>query len=193
VCGETLNFSGRDPASLTRTSVRDELMHLLMRRYEDRARELGQDVFAELQRMVLLHLIDQAWREHLYELDHLRKGIGLRSVGQKDPLIEYKKESFRLFAEMQARIRDQFVEYIFRLQPVTMQRPALRPQVREERSESAAASAVSVGRLTARSGEPLLVSRTGRTRPAPPLAGKIGRNDPCPCGSGKKYKKCCGG
>ena len=194
ICGETIDVSRRDLASTTREGVRDELVELLVRRCEARANELGADVFAEMQRMVLLHLIDLAWREHLYELDHLRKGIGLRSFGQKDPLIEYKKESFRLFAEMQTRIREQCIEYIFRLQPVTLQRPAQRPPMREERPDgklvpdaSRSVPGMRGGMATRR------IPMGGGARVAPPLAGKIGRNDPCPCGSGKKYKKCCGG
>jgi preprotein translocase subunit SecA len=120
--------------------------------------------------------LDTAWREHLYELDHLRRSVGLRAYGQKDPLIEYKKESYNLFLKMQARIREQTVEYIFKLRPlVYSQKQTLQSQNTEQQTvvTKSTPSSVIVGQK-------------------PQKIGKIGRNDPCPCGSGKKYKKCCG-
>jgi len=141
-------------------------------------KERGVD-FAELQRVLLLQIIDHIWKNHLYELDHLKKGVGLRAYGQKDPLIEYQKESYAMFERMLGRVRDQMVEYVFRVQlpPVVRRRPEMEPQ------------AVPAG---------------GGAPPRPPAAAaakkqenkfsnlKVGRNDPCPCGSGKKYKKCHG-
>ena len=118
--------------------------------------------FAEIERMLLLQLLDQAWKQHLYELDQIQKSINLRAYGQKDPLIEYQKESFYLYQAMMNRIRDLFVEYIFRLQLPPQRRP---------------------------------VQQVNQAQPAEGKGQeihKIGRNDLCPCGSGKKYKKCCG-
>lgn len=118
--------------------------------------------FAEIERMLLLQILDQAWKQHLYELDQIQKSINLRAYGQKDPLIEYQKESFYLYQAMMNRVRDLFVEYIFRLQLPPQRKPAQRvmqaqtPEGKEQEIH------------------------------------KIGRNDLCPCGSGKKYKKCCG-
>ncbi len=149
--------------------------------YERRVEEFkerGVD-FAELQRVLLLQIIDHIWKNHLYELDHLKKGVGLRAYGQKDPLIEYQKESYAMFERMLGRVRDQMVEYVFRVQlpPVVRRRPEMEPQ------------AVPAG---------------GGAQARPPAAAaakkqenkfsnlKVGRNDPCPCGSGKKYKKCHG-
>ena len=112
--------------------------------------------------MLLLQLLDQAWKQHLYELDQIQKSINLRAYGQKDPLIEYQKESFYLYQAMMNRIRDLFVEYIFRLQLPPQRRP---------------------------------VQQVNQAQPAEGKGQeihKIGRNDLCPCGSGKKYKKCCG-
>jgi len=133
--------------------------------YKTRAdyfKEQGID-FTQIESMLLLQILDQSWKQHLYELDQLQKGIGLRGYAQKDPLIEYQKESFGLYQNMMARVRDLFVEYIFRLQlPPKRNAPVMRAQ-------------------TAASGD------DGKKAP-----GVIGRNDACPCGSGKKYKKCCG-
>jgi preprotein translocase subunit SecA len=124
-------------------------------------KEQGID-FSEIERMLLLQLLDQAWKQHLYELDQMQKSINLRAYGQKDPLIEYQKESYSLYLAMMNRIRDLFVEYIFRLQLPPQRRPV--QQVRNEQTKDAQGQEIH----------------------------KIGRNDLCPCGSGKKYKKCCG-
>ncbi len=119
----------------------------------------------EIERTLLLQVLDIAWKDHLYELDHLKEGIGLRAYGQKDPLIEYQKESFRMFEEMMDRIRDETVEFLFRI-PL--------PQEMQRQEQQKTAPLVSMAQ----------VSRKDKSG--------IGRNDPCPCGSGKKYKRCCG-
>ncbi|HOI41536.1 MAG TPA: preprotein translocase subunit SecA [Elusimicrobiales bacterium] len=141
-------------------------------------RERGVD-FAELQRVLLLQIIDHIWKNHLYELDHLKKGVGLRAYGQKDPLIEYQKESYAMFERMLGRVRDQMVEYVFRVQlpPVVRRRPEMEPQ-----------AAPSGGGAPAR--PPAAAAAKKREDKFSNL--KVGRNDPCPCGSGKKYKKCHG-
>ncbi len=126
----------------------------------------------ELERMVMLQVIDSKWRDHLSEMDYLKEGIGLRAIGQKDPLVEYKNEAFELFQSMMQSIKEDFVKYIFHVQVV--QEEAARPHLR----------AVSGGNESAvtKGAAPSRPKKTGK---------KVGRNDPCPCGSGKKYKKCC--
>jgi preprotein translocase subunit SecA len=116
--------------------------------------------FCDIERMLLLQILDQSWKQHLYELDQIQKTVGLRAYGQKDPLIEYQKESYALYQNMMSRIRDFFVDYIFR-----MQLPPRRSQERSRNDEAAQETSCEA---------------------------KIGRNDACPCGSGKKHKKCCG-
>jgi len=128
--------------------------------------------FRELERILLLQIIDHNWKNHLYELDHLKKGVFLRAYGQKDPLIEYQKESYSLFERMLDRIRDNFVEYLFKIQlPPT----PIRREIRKENSSKSADNE----------------KKNPNNKPAISSL-KVGRNDPCPCGSGKKYKKCCG-
>ena len=134
----------------------------------------GQPVLREMERIVLLSIIDNAWREHLYEMDYLQEGIGLRAYGQRDPLVEYQREAFQMFQDMKDAIQEEFVRYIYRVQLVRQDEPARpRPQrVRMSHGDEAAGgpgagAAVSPG-------------------------DKIPRNAPCPCGSGKKYKKCHG-
>lgn len=121
--------------------------------------------FAEIERMLFLQIIDNAWKQNLYELDQLQSSVSLRGYAQKDPLIEYQKESYKLYTSMFNRVRDLMVSYIFRLQLPPRRTAA-------ERAQAAAAK------------------NPNADKQVPPK--HIGRNDPCPCGSGKKYKKCCG-
>jgi preprotein translocase subunit SecA len=158
--------------------LRDKINEKVDASYAQREEKLTPPLMCHVQRMILLQMIDTAWKEHLYDLDQIKKGIGLRAYGQKDPLIEYQRESFRMFEQMMHRIREATVEYIFRVQvapepvrraPVNIKRNAEKPD------------APSIGLPSG--------SKQGSVATAP---AKIGRNDPCPCGSGKKYKKCCG-
>ncbi|HXF36933.1 MAG TPA: SEC-C metal-binding domain-containing protein, partial [Actinomycetota bacterium] len=150
--------------------VEDRLVREAVQAYEEKERGLGAEVMRELERMVLLSIIDTKWREHLYEMDYLQEGIHLRAYGQRDPLSEYRREAFAMFEELVQGIRTEFVRYIYRVELVRQDEPARpRPQrVSVNRGEQAAASA------------------------GPAKGQKIGRNAPCWCGSGKKYKKCHG-
>jgi preprotein translocase subunit SecA len=134
----------------------------------------GQPILRELERMVMLSLVDTKWREHLYEMDYLQEGIGLRAYGQRDPLVEYQREAFSMFQEMKDAIQEEFVRYIYRVELVRQDEPARpRPQ-----------------RVTLSGGDG---GAGGQSAAAPQAASdKIPRNAPCPCGSGKKYKKCHG-
>jgi preprotein translocase subunit SecA len=139
--------------------------------YEEKEQAVGSQVMRELERMVLMSLTDNKWREHLYEMDYLQEGIHLRAYGQRDPLTEYRREAYDMFEELTQGIREEFVRYIFRVELVRQDEPSRpRPQrvvtSRGEADESA-------GGAQAKSG-------------------KVPRNAPCPCGSGRKYKKCHG-
>ncbi len=155
-----------------------EITDRAMKIYEDRFPDFQErDVdFAQMQQILLLQIIDHIWKNHLFELDHLKKGVGLRAYGQKDPLIEYQKESYLMFEKMITRVRDQMVEYVFRIQlpPRVVRRPKMQ-ETRDDTSEMSASGGAD-----------------GARRQKTAVASKIGRNDPCPCGSGKKYKKCHG-
>ncbi|HEX4992062.1 MAG TPA: SEC-C metal-binding domain-containing protein, partial [Rubrobacteraceae bacterium] len=131
------------------------------------ARADGVVSFEEAERRTLLSVVDSRWREHLYEMDYLREGIGWRGLSQRDPLVEYKREGFDLFQEMERGLKEDYVTYIYRIENV---------MVREEEMQQ----------LSYSGGE------EPNQRPKSPRKadGKVGRNDPCPCGSGKKYKKC---
>ena len=190
-----------DPAQYkTAAELKAELMELLQQAFRRRELELGAEVFQQLSRMVLLQVMDTAWVEHLTYLEQLRKGIFLRAYGQKDPLIEFQKEGFALFEAMMQRVREESLEFLFRIEAA----PAEKPRERIMLAEKPAAPVIEAGDSPS---EAPMIPQAPLIRPAgapssprpaaPPSAPlpevrKIGRNDPCPCGSGKKYKKCCG-
>jgi preprotein translocase subunit SecA len=149
------------------------------RAWKERAEELGPELLGELIRAVLLTVIDRRWREHLYEMDSLQEGIGLRAIGQRDPLVEYQREGFDLFARMQEGIKAEAVAYVFNAS-VQMAEEA------EERSKAAPREQV---RLSSASTEDSAKAAQSTQRRG---EAKVGRNQPCPCGSGKKYKLCHG-
>ncbi|MBI2153474.1 MAG: preprotein translocase subunit SecA [Candidatus Rokubacteria bacterium] len=146
-------------------------------RYKAREEALGAEAMRNLERVVMLQVIDTQWKDHLLSMDHLKEGIGLRGYGQRDPLTEYKREGFDLFQEMEDRIKATVVEWLFKVQLVREAAPEVRrnpwAEARESRGESVEVASAA---------RPALRNASGQ---------KVGRNDPCPCGSGKKYKKCC--
>jgi preprotein translocase subunit SecA len=157
----------QDAAELRERAV-DEGLAL----YAQKEEELGVETMRDLERMVLLSIIDNMWREHLYEMDYLEEGIHLRAYGQRDPLTEYRREAFQMFEEMKGGITDEFVKYIYRVELVRQDEPSRpRPQ-----------------RVTASHGDGDGADAAGLQA----KSDKVGRNAPCPCGSGRKYKKCHG-
>ena len=187
-----------------REAIHDAVWALARKKYEDKEASIGADTVRLIERDVMLQIVDAQWKDHLYSLDHLKEGIGLRGYGQKDPLVEYKRESFDLFQAMKERIDEEKVKYLWRLRPIVPDpdaAPARRPAGQRTAALTfndpgdsvpafAGAAAVAAGgpaRRPARAGGDDAVVRTVR-RDAP----KVGRNSPCPCGSGKKYKKCHG-
>ncbi|MBM7866731.1 preprotein translocase subunit SecA [Heliobacterium gestii] len=146
-------------------------------RYGLREQELGEETIRELERIILLRVVDSHWMDHLDAMDHLRHGIGLRAYGQKDPLVEYKYEAYSMFQEMIASVQEEFLRYMFRVSVVVAQAEPVAQEAEEERTLKNAVE-----------------NRSDDSLPKEPVKAEpqIGRNDPCPCGSGKKYKKCCG-
>jgi preprotein translocase subunit SecA len=166
--------------------LRETLLAEVKGAYEGRRDELGPEVFPQVQKFVMLQVIDEKWRDHLYEIDQLRGGIGLRAYGQRDPLIEYKSESYNLFLSLMNDIKETVVRNVFRVRLAEPQQPARRaPQATAEHAEVSA-----FGTPVPEGGGPPGAAPSKR-RPVHRLEPKVGPNDPCPCGSGKKYKKCC--
>ncbi|NOY12976.1 MAG: preprotein translocase subunit SecA [Deltaproteobacteria bacterium] len=162
------------------TVTREELEQLLKEqvdgRLEDKEEEFSPQIMQHLMRVLLLQAIDSQWKDHLLSVDHLKEGISLRSYGQKDPKEEYKREAYGLFMEMMGRIRQEVPQKLFRIQLAREEDVSqMEAQQRRQKIE-----------LNRAGGEAPV------RKPATRDEDKVGRNDPCPCGSGKKYKKCCG-
>jgi preprotein translocase subunit SecA len=216
-----------DIRDMERAEIEDHIYDLLVQRYNEKEAMLGPDgasIMRETERMVMLNVIDTQWKDHLLSMDHLKEGIGMRAYGQKDPLVEYKKESFTLFQDMLARVQDETVKFLFFMQAYEGTRPLL-PFDEVEEVEADGVEAGSDGG-DGRNGhgqhtpEEQKVAQSafqdftrkiqkkkekemadlqfvgaatgGSTKETVIKGSKVGRNDPCPCGSGKKYKKCCG-
>jgi preprotein translocase subunit SecA len=154
---------------MTPEKLKELLRAFVEERYRRKEADLGKEVFQDLARYVILRVVDHHWKEHLYNMDHLREGIGLRAVGQKDPFVEYQMEAFSMFQDMVASIREDVVRYLLLVQVV---REARSPE-RVERSSATTQ---------------ILQKKAKEANQKK----KVGRNDPCPCGSGRKYKHCCG-
>ena len=157
----------------------------LKERYSEKEQQVGVEAMRTYERIIMLNIIDAQWKDHLLAIDHLKQGIGLVGYGQKDPLVEYKKESFNLFQAMLDRIDTFTIRTLFNLQVVTEQAPeAIQPRPPRR---SSPLTFTGPNQSAAAAGEEASRTRTV-TRDQP----KVGRNEPCPCGSGKKHKKCCG-
>ncbi|PNU19505.1 preprotein translocase subunit SecA [Geothermobacter hydrogeniphilus] len=161
---------------LTREQLEEVLIEQARQRLDEKRDDFTPPVFDHLMKVLLLQSIDSQWKDHLLSIDYLKEGIGLRGYGQKNPKEEYKREAYELFMEMMGRIRQEVVQKLFRVQLVREEEVEKMEQ--EERRQRLA-----IGRT----GGPAPAARTPKVNPE-----KIGRNEPCPCGSGKKYKKCCG-
>ncbi len=180
-----------------RESLVNNLTEALISEYENREEEIGDELMRKMERYVLLYVVDNKWKDHLYNMDNLREGITLRSYGQKDPVMEYQNEGFAMFNAMLSSIWEDTIKYLFRfkLQPTT-RRERQQIQTNQDRIKEApntsyaqtSNSKSTRGRSVPHRGGGHKNSKQPQRRTAP----KVGRNDPCPCGSGKKYKNCCG-
>ena len=202
---------GLEPAQLDPLNLDEEgvqnihelLWDVVLAKYREKTGGIDDALLRRVERDVMLQVVDVQWKDHLYSLDHLKEGISLRGYGQRDPLVEYKRESFTMFQAMKERIDEESVKYLWRLRPVekegagaTAARPALRRATPLSYNEPRAASAlVGAGAAVGAGGDPR-PARTGgddaTVKTVRRDVAKIGRNEPCPCGSGKKYKKCHG-
>jgi preprotein translocase subunit SecA len=230
-----LRIRSTEIQQLSRVEMEDAIFERLVKKHEEKEQLVGPEAMREMERLIMLHVIDTQWKDNLLSMDHLKEGIGLRGYGQKDPLVEYKKESFILFQDMMDRIEDETIRYLFFLQAVEgapgggpeggpgdgspgPRQPLMPFQTdeeqaeadREEEEQQMVAAAAEQKRLAAQSSiddftrniqrknERQMASlqfvggEASSTSATVVRGAKTGRNDPCPCGSGKKYKKCCG-
>jgi preprotein translocase subunit SecA len=205
-----------------RTELEQPIFDTLVSRYDEKERMIGPENLREAERIIMLNVIDNQWKDHLLSMDHLKEGIGLRGYGQKDPLIEYKKEGFEMFQDMMERIEDETIRYLFFLRievagtEIPLPYPELEDDEEDEQIEThpepePALAAVAAQREAEKSvldltrniqrkkekelaalqfagGESSTTTKQSASNPYK----NVGRNDPCPCGSGKKYKRCHG-
>ena len=155
------------PEAISKDELKHSLMDAAVNLYEAREQELGSETMRELERVITLKVVDKKWMDHIDAMDQLKQGIGLRAYGQKDPVLEYKFEGFEMFQAMVRSIQEDIIKYLFKFQ-----------------IKSAPKRSQAVHQVSGNQGSSL--------NKGPATGKKVGRNDPCPCGSGKKYKKCCG-
>ena len=167
-----VGFEGEDINKISKESTKERAKNAAERHYERQERDFTPETFREIERIVLLRNVDTKWMDHIDAMDQLRQGIGLRALGNEDPVRAYQVEGFDMFEELTASIQEDTIKMLFRV----------KPQEKMQRKEVAKITGTSGGN----SGD------TGKPQPKVNKEKKVGRNDPCPCGSGKKYKKCCG-
>ncbi|MHB8277861.1 MAG: preprotein translocase subunit SecA [Candidatus Humimicrobiaceae bacterium] len=162
-------------ARADRIELKEKILEQTLKAYEEREADFGEEIMRQLEKIVALNVIDNRWRDHLLEMDYLKEGIGLRSYGQHDPLVEYKHESFHLFKDMIEEVKNDTVRLLYNARIYTGEE-----QARQHEKQYKNVSTSGPGDETTPKKAPVVNKD------------RVGRNDPCPCGSGKKYKKCCG-
>jgi preprotein translocase subunit SecA len=224
-----VKINPQELTQLSRAEIEETLYEKLARRYDEKEQMVGPAIMRDAERMIMLNVIDNQWKDHLLSMDHLKEGIGLRGYGQKDPLIEYKKESFTMFQDMMDRIEDETIRYLYFLQvagpdemagdgqsgrpilpfpsdedeveeeedeaEMVAVAPDIRPDLRQAAQNSMQDFTRNIQRKKEKEMADLQFVGSGTNSGDKKQAisdKKAGRNDPCPCGSGKKYKKCHG-
>jgi preprotein translocase subunit SecA len=187
-----MSESSADPVS----SLKSEIVERAVKYYDQRERYYGEEQIRFLERYVMLRTIDDKWRDHLYYMDQLREGINWRAYGQKDPLLEYKSEGYSAFVQMLDEIDKQTLRLCFRAQIGVQEPRAYHPRAPRS-TETVHQESIGMGFMATEAGQQerqfAYANNDSQRRTMPiHIEKKIGRNDPCPCGSGKKYKKCCG-
>jgi len=220
--GVDIDAEGIDGTKLNRQELGDAIFEKLTQRYDAKEQLIGPDAMRHHERIIMLSVLDQQWKDHLLSMDHLREGIGLRGYGQHDPLVEYKRESFDMFEAMMERFEEETVRYLYLMQIIerrddgtyssggpidggTLGGPGSRvpagtgggnggPRPRSRAVTSMDDMEAAFQRRKKRELEAARMAGVGAQEAVQQVVrgDKVGRNDPCPCGSGKKYKKCCG-
>jgi preprotein translocase subunit SecA len=179
------NWTDQDKSGLDKEGFRAKLHEIVANAYSAQEQRNTLPVQRHLERVILLQTVDTLWKEHLLAMDHLKQGIGLRGYGQKNPLIEYKKEGYNLFLRMIETVKTETVSTLMRVQVALEDEVAKREE--EYRQQQAREIQLNMGAAGVQEPTP-----PPRNKPAPREVDKVGRNADCPCGSGKKFKKCCG-
>jgi len=181
IIGVAPEWEEADKQDLDHDKFVEMLMQTAKRAYESQEENIGIEGMRYLERVVFLQMVDTYWKEHLLNMDHLKEGIGLRGYGQKNPLNEYKREGFEMFAVMIETVKQQALSTLFRIKIADEE--DVDREAMEKRKRQQGEMRLSRGGNGGEQAQKQPIKRDGE---------KIGRNEPCPCGSGKKYKKCCG-
>ncbi len=177
--GFDFRAEGIDPSQMGSKELEDALIAKTHEKYDQKEGLIGAPQMRYHERMLMLQIVDSHWKDHLLAMDHLKEGIGLRGYGQRDPLVEYKKESYLMFEDLMNRIEEDTLRFLFLLQPVEEKKQAEQIERKRKRAEFIMSQQQNNG-------------GDGASRQVKRDGAKVGRNDPCPCGSGKKFKKCHG-
>lgn len=182
---------------LTKSMLEDILRELVMQAYEKKEAQVGEEMMRDIERRSVLEVVDDEWRDHLHEMDLLKESVHLRSYAQKDPLVEYKRESYELFENLISRIQDNVTKKVFTTYILSQeQMESMLNKAKTQHEDMSAFIQDQTLQVSQNASEPPQFSgpyggEAAKPRPVH-VAPKVGRNDPCPCGSGKKYKNCCG-
>ncbi len=186
-----VKFEPEEFEKLGPDGVKQKIIEAAKEFYERKEEMFGSDLMARIERYAVLSVIDEKWKDHLREMDDLKEGIGLRAYGQKDPLVEYKREAFELFLDLLAQIRDEILQFAFKFFPEAPEEiKEKKPKSPIKRLRTIKDNVTNMG-LSPVSESSEQAANRGKQQPIK-VAVKVGRNDPCPCGSGKKYKHCHG-
>jgi len=177
--GFDFRAEGVDPSQFGSKQLEDALIAKAHEKYDQKEALIGSQAMRYHERMIMLQIVDAHWKDHLLAMDHLKEGIGLRGYGQRDPLVEYKKESYDLFEGLMDRIEEDSIRFLYLLQPVEEKKQVEQIEKKQRRQQM-------IMNQVGGDGNGATPSQVKRDAP------KVGRNDPCPCGSGKKFKKCHG-
>ncbi len=191
----TLEAGQFDLETVMADEVSDAFVDDALAAYKQREEDMGAEQLREIERLVLLNVLDNRWRSHLYEMDYLEEGIGLRAMGQKDPLVEFQREGYDMFIQMQDAIKEDFTKYVFHVEVVREEKRSEPSRLREERRRAPITSGAPLqggGGMPEGEAGPIATNTSENTSVEQARSDKIPRNAPCPCGSGKKYKLCHG-
>ena len=181
------NLQSLEKEKLDQSEIIDEIVELAKERYEQKEQENGEEETREIERVVMLKVVDQKWMDHIDAMDDLKDGIGLRAYGQKDPVAQYRIEGFDMFDEMVAGIQRDVVKIL-----LNIQKTGEIKRTETAKITSAAQEKLNSINVVTEGGKPQPKEEVVKQQPIVNQGPKVGRNDPCPCGSGKKYKNCCG-
>jgi preprotein translocase subunit SecA len=184
--GYDIDQEGLSLDQMNPQEAQDAIWPRIEGKYKEKETLIGVDAMRNLERYIMLNYVDAQWKDHLLALDHLKEGIGLRGYGQKDPLVEYKRESYHLYLAMEDRVFADTIRYLFNFQ-VQVTAPVEQQLLDRRRRQRKGRVAFTKANESAFAG-----GEEEQAKPVRHQGPRIGRNDPCPCGSGKKYKRCCG-